>query len=373
MRVLLIVIICLLSLLEIQAAEMVGLRPLQSGPIGFGPQFADIQGNEWETALGYISSAGSMSSETIEASSDTRDMNFQFGYGSQVSPFFTFLTWGSFSTHQFELNVDRGSSREISSEYARYQIWAGPTLHLEGIVLGGAVGIDGFGDEERTEKTTVGDNKFDMGATFMPLMRLYAGLELDLFAFSMGLKVFNQAKSSGMAQNSVGDDFDVEIQRKSPAELWIDGRFGPFPAGITLVASVTQVLADHAAEPINPYGTKDGSGSLPAQDFDVRDGNHFTLGLGGRLQAHDELGFLASIILKQAGYARAENVSLEAKNLGGQSIYVGIDARRQANRYFFNIGYTIPEAETYEESASSDVIKVEQDCWDLQAGFGAEL
>lgn len=351
------------------ATEMVGMRSLQSGPVGYGPSYSRMKQAHWELFGGFDSVFGSWSSGGAEIDAESSRIRGGGGAGVQLNDSFAFAGWGEIVSHQFDASGPDTTSE--NSSMLNYRFSAGPVLNLNGLILGGSVGIEGYGDERREIVTQAGKQSFDAGATFVPVMHLLSGVRAEGFALTFGIKVFNQATAATSATDESGKEYNFKLMRRSAAEGQMDALIR-LDEHIELGASLTSVRAGQASPRVNEYSLQfaaDGKRDTGAQ----RDKDHVELGFGGAYHVDESLSFLAGLRYVEPSYAEAKYASLEGENLGGLQIRVGVDRSVDTQRLFFNGAHQISERKTYDlenSTGTESSVDVEQGKWLLNAGLG---
>lgn len=379
-----------------EAAEFGLIRPLQHGPVGDSPQYADIEKVEGEALVDFSRTWGKY---TLDGDSDTKVSTANFktriAAGGGWAPSKTFAITG-YVNFTLASDYDEEAKRqtppsELDTGLYRHELALFALYKAQPIVLGGGLGLLLVGSETR-EFTFDGDKyTTNVGSAAMPVLRLFGGITTKQFDGTLGVRFFSMGEAVVETEDPNKSKEEYDVVRRNPAEIHLDSRIKFSQAAIA--ASIAYVLTGQASEQTDEFSmrfTEDGTKTSRRTGGERRNKDHFRLGVGGRFDPAKAVGILGGISYTAASYAKDEYASLEHENLGGLRIDIGTDVKVDMFKGFFQAGYMLDTQHSYTASNADrsqanvdqtqrppvnedEKVKMSQGSWQLMLGGGVAL
>lgn len=378
------------------ASEFGNIRPLQSGPVGDSPQFADTQNIEAEANIKIERSWGKY---TVNEDPDSKISGSAFrssiAAGGGFAPNKNFALTGYVSlTGASDADEDQTrKSPKTRSDTGLYRHEASffGLYKTSSLVFGGGLGVLVVGSETREFQYDDDKYKQDISSAAMPLIRIFGGLATKEVDLTAGVRVFSMGEAVVESQDKNKDKNEFDIVRRNPGEIHADGRLKFSQAAIA--ASVAYVLTGQASEQVDEFSLRyeqTGNSSLRRTGGARRNKDHFRLGVGGQFNPVKMVGLKAGLQYIQASYAKEEYASLEHENLGGIRLDLGGNVNIDKFIGFLNFGYLMDNSASFTADDSSrastntdrtqkaplaqgDRVKVTQGSWNIMVGGGVTL
>lgn len=379
------------------AVEFGSLRPLQIGPAGDSPQFAELEDYQAEAGLSLGRHYGKLDINDDAASkTESAALSTRIVAGASMSP-----------TRDFSLiaNLDLTVASDHDEEQSRaeqkshldtglYQHELGFLAVYRGspLLIGGGIGVKIFGAE--TRDFSYGDSSWSsqVSSATMPILRLFGGFDSKSLAATAGVRFFSKGDAEVKAKDSSGNQYEYDIVRRNPGEFHVDGKWR-LSREAELAASLAYILSGQASEDVDEFSMQyntNGTRRSRRLAGETRNKNHFRLGIGGKFQPDKMLGLLAGITYTGASYRAEEYASLEHANLGGLRFDFGTDIVVEQIRGFFHVGYQVESDAQFVINhdergpgqldrtqrlplSNGDDVRITQGRWELLAGGGIQL
>lgn len=380
-----------------QAIEFGILRPLQVGPIGDSPQYADFDQYEAEAALGMKRSYGKVdinsdSDQKVDGAAVRTRVAAGGGMAINKQLSLTATLDVTLAGDADEEQTRAQKKSTLDTGYYQHELSVMSVYRAQSFVFGGGIGVKMIGTETREFKYDGAKYTSEISSAVMPMLRLFAGLESKEAAASLGLRLFNKDESEVTATDPTDTKYTYDVTRRSPGELHVDGKIN-FSKEFEAAASIAYVLTGQASEDIDEfslqYETSDSKRQRRVAGH-TRNANHLRIGIGSHYRPVKMVGILAGLSYIGASYAEERGASLEHENLGGLRLDLGGDVVIEKFRGFVRAGYLFESSAKYEVEdetrsavnvsrtqraplAKGDDVKVSQAAWEVLAGAGIEI
>jgi hypothetical protein len=380
-----------------QAIELGVIRPLQVGPIGDSPQFADIQKYEAEAAFGMTRSYGKLDvNDDPDQKVDSSALRTRVAVGGGMAPSKNLALTASLDVtlaSDSDEEQTRGAQKShLDTGRYEHELSVMGLYHANSLVFGGGIGLKMIGSETREFEYGGADWTSEVSTAAMPVLRLFGGFDAKDFAATLGLRVFSMGEATVEAKDSAGNKYEYDIQRRNPGELHADSKL-KLGKEAELAASIAYVLTGQASEDVDEFSMQyETSGGKRTRRLAgrPRSANHLRLGLGGKFQPNKMIGLLGGLSYIGASYEDESSASLEHENLGGFRLDLGTDVLVDKFRGFFHVAYALDSRAEYEVDddtrgadrldrtqraplAQGDEVDVTQGSWQVLAGGGIQL
>jgi hypothetical protein len=380
-----------------QAIELGVIRPLQVGPIGDSPQFADIQKYEAEAAVGMTRSYGKLDvNDDPDQKVDSSALRTRVAVGGGMAPSKNLGLTASLDVtlaSDSDEEQTRGARKShLDTGLYQHELSVMAFYHNSPLVVGGGIGVKMIGSETREFEYSGAEWTSEVSTAAMPVLRLFGGFDTKDFAATAGLRLFSMGEATVEAKDSAGNKYEYDIQRRSPGELHVDSKL-KLGKEAELAASLAYVLTGQASEDVDEFSMQyETSGGKRTRRLAgrPRSANHLRLGLGGKFQPNKMIGLLGGLSYIGASYEDESAASLEHENLGGFRLDLGTDVLVDKFRGFFHVAYALDSRAEYEVDdntrgeaqldrtqraplAQGDEVDVTQGSWQILAGGGIQL
>ncbi len=330
-------------------------RGLQAGPVGDAPAAISAKGPVVEGQLDFTRTYGSYKvngeeASKVEASYVTTKLAagayFPFGKTFALSTYLegTLISDGDLDKDRTEIkqHLDYGM---YDYELALFAWYRGAPL-----VVGGGPALIIVKSEEREfvyDETQEFTN--DVGSATIPIVRVFAGIEVPSFAAILGFRSFGRGEVEVEAEDASGNKHTYDSLRRRPAEVHVDSRIKL--KLMRLTGSVAYVLTGQASDRLYDNSMEyvaDGTKERREDGGDLIEKNHVRAGLGVRMEPVKAFAFSSGVQYIQESYAKPEYASLEKNNLGGTRTDVAGEAHFGIVGVKLGVGYTVGKRRSYE-------------------------
>lgn len=378
------------------AAEFGNIRPLQTGPVGDSPQFADTQNIEGEANVKIERSWGKYTvNEDPDSKISGSAIRTNIAAGGGFAPNKNFTLTGyvnmTLASDADEEQTRKAPKTRSDTGLYRHEASFFGLFKTSSMVFGGGLGVLVVGSE--TREFQYDDDKYtqDISSAAMPLIRLFGGLATKDVDLTAGVRLFSMGESVVESQDKNKDKNEFDIVRRNPGEIHADGRLKFSQAAVA--ASVAYVLTGQASEQVDEFSLRyeqSGNANMRRTGGARRNKDHFRLGIGGQFNPVKMVGLKAGLQYVQASYAREEYASLEHENLGGIRLDIGGNVNIDKFKGFLNFGYLMDNSASFTIDdnsriatntdrtqkaplAKGDRVKVSQGSWNIMVGGGVTL
>lgn len=330
-------------------------RGLQAGPVGDAPASISSKGPLVEGQLDFTRTYGSYK---VNGDEDSKVESSYVTTKLAAGAYFPFGKTFAMATYlegtvisDGDLDKDRTDIKQ-HADYGTYDYELALFAWYRGapLVVGGGPGFVIVKSEEREftyDETQVFTN--DVGSAAIPIVRLFAGIEVPTFAAILGFRSFGRGEVEVEAEDAEGNKNTYDAIRRRPAEVHLDSRIKL--KLMRLTGSIAYVLTGQASDRLYDYSmeyTTDGTKKQREEGGDLLEKNHVRAGLGVRLEPVKAAAFTTGVQYIQESYAKPEYASLERNNLGGVRTDVAGEAHFGIVGVKLGVGYTVGKRRSYE-------------------------
>lgn len=378
------------------AGEFGVIRPLQSGPVGDSPQYADVENIEGEANVKFARSWGKYTiNDDPDAKISGSAIRTNIAAGGGFAPTKQFALTGYVNMTLASDADEEGKRRTPKStldtglykhEAALFGLYRGGS-----VVVGGGLGVLIVGSETREFEYNDAKYTQEVSSAAMPLVRIFGGLSTKQLDLTGGVRLFSMGEAVVKSEDPNKDKNEYDIVRRNPGEIHVDGRLKFAKASVA--GSVAYVLTGQASEQVDEFSLRYeqiGNSNQRRTGDARRNKNHIRFGVGGKFNPVPMVGIMGGLSYIQESYAEEQFASLEHENLGGFRLDIGGDVNVQKFNGFLHLGYLMDNRVSYTAEdngrsttnvdrtqrapvAQGDRVKVSQGSWDIMLGGGVAL
>jgi hypothetical protein len=378
------------------AGEFGVIRPLQTGPVGDSPQYADVENIEGEANAKFGRTWGKYTiNDDPDAKVSGATIRTNIAAGGGFAPTKNFALTGyvnmTLASDTDEEAKRRTPKSTLDSGLYKHEASLFGMYRGGSVVVGGGLGVLIVGSE--TREFSYNDSKYtqEVSSAAMPLVRIFGGLSTKELDLTGGLRLFSMGEAVVKSEDPNKDKNEYDIVRRNPGEIHFDGRLKFAQASIA--GSVAYVLTGQASEQVDEFSLRYeqiGNSNQRRTGDARRNKNHFRVGFGGSFNPVKMVGIMGGLSYIQESYAEEQFASLEHENLGGFRLDLGGKVNVQKFNGFLHLGYLMDNRVSYtaEDNGRSstnvdrtqrapvsqgDKVKVSQGAWDIMLGGGVAL
>ena len=319
----------------VMAVETVGLRGLQSGPIGEGYVFESTEHIAQEFHLSSTSITGKEKSvgQTIKFKGETLNLNLALGFKATDNISIVFQVNLAKQTLRGESGTQKKTHKATSSEMR-----VAPNIWIGDLLIGAEASALHLGKDTLTTAGEGTNAETTTEAVTIPRLRLFTGIKSGTVSVMLRSLLYNHGNTTRTIKSQEVTS-NRNIKRRTAAETSIDTLVA-FDPKFSLAGSVTFFDAERAS--------------------DDNKTSYFSYGIGGLYTPSPPISVATGLHYTDPNYKRGSDASIIDDNLGGLRMDLGVIYIYSRATISLHAGFALPESAAYQTDESRETVSIER-------------